>query len=257
MFFTGDKVKLIDSNLLDDKFAPMQLDEVFSPEDEQQLPEEELEKLEAAFQMNHTLNSSDSLHKMQSQAETILENAMVEANEIKMAAIKEAGDEISQLKEEARKSGYQEGLKQGQEELQSKMDELAKREEVQDQEFEERILELQSNVSEIIVSLVNKITGVAIEGKNIVSYLVREAIKGQSSCNEYLIQVSKEDYPEVYQKIDDYKELVKRSTNISVEENPDFEKNQCLIITDKNIIDCGLETKLSNLTEALKLLSLN
>ena len=107
------------------------------------------------------------------------------------------------------------------------------------------------------MAYVAKITGVIIEEKDIINYLVSEAIRGQSSCNEYRIRVSKEDYQEVFEHINDYKAYLKSTAEVSVSEDMDLMKNQCLIETDKNIIDCSIETKINNLVTALKLLSID
>ena len=153
--------------------------------------------------------------------------------------------------------GYNDGYEAGMHDIEIEKSNLLQLQQQQEVDYENRLIDLQGNVTEILVAYVAKITGVIIEEKDIINYLVSEAIRGQSSCNEYRIRVSKEDYQEVFEHINDYKAYLKSTAEVSVSEDMDLMKNQCLIETDKNIIDCSIETKINNLVTALKLLSID
>lgn len=255
VFITDSNIKVIDSNDRND-FIPIRFKQVVEMNSEEsQLLEDTLTNEDELYQMNHMNNSSDQLHQMQSYTEGLLEEAKREAEQLRLDALTNAQEEIDQLKEEALNEGYAQGIAKGEEELRQKLAELEEKEQELLEAYDKKLAEMQGNVTEILIALVQKITGVVIEEKSIITYLVCDAVKAQSTCNEFRISVSKADFPEVNEHLDELKELVRSTAQITIIENPELEKNQCKIETEKNIIDCSMETKLSNLITALKLLT--
>jgi len=248
----NDDVKIINSNFKND-FMPISMKQAVEvTQNEEEIPSDPVD--DELYQMNHVQNASEELHKMQSYAQSIVDDARREAEDLKMQAICDAQNEIEAQMQSARDSGYAQGIEEAQEQIRRKLNELDNQRIQLEQEYDERVLEMQSNISDIVGALVQKITGVVIEEKNIITYLICDAVKGQSACNEFRISVSKADYPEVLEHKSEIEELLKSTAQVTIIENPELMQNQCKIETEKNIIDCGLETKLSNLSMALKLL---
>lgn len=253
VYFMNNDVKIIDSNFKED-FMPISMKQVIEvTQDEEETLEQQTD--EELYQMNHVQNASEELHKMQSYAQSIVEDAQREAEEIKMQAVCDAQSEIDAQMQSAKNSGYAEGIQQAQEQIQDQLRGIEEQRRQLEEEYDEKVREMQSNISELVGALVQKITGVVIEEKNIITYLICNAVKGQSACNEFRISVSKADYPEVLEHKSEIEDLLRSTAIVTIIENPELMKNQCKIETEKNIVDCGIETKLSNLSMALKLLT--
>ena len=255
VFITDSDIKVIDSNDRND-FIPISFKQVVEINSEERLlSEDTLTNEDELYQMNHMKNSSDKLHQMQSYTESLLDEAKRDAEQLRLETLASVQQEIEQLKEEAINEGYAQGLVKGEEEIHQKLAKLDQKEQELAETYDKKLEEMQGNVTELLIALVQKITGVVIEEKSIITYLVCDAVKAQSTCNEFRISVSKTDFPEVNEHLDEMKELVRSTAQITIIENPELEKNQCKIETEKNIIDCSMETKLSNLIMALKLLT--
>ena len=255
VFISDSGFKVIDSNDRDD-FFPISFKQVVEiNSEEEQSADGNITNEEELFQMNTHKNASDKLQEMQSFTEAMLEDAKKEAERLKSEAISNAQEEINLLKEQAVNTGYSEGLEKGEQEIVQKLAQLEQREQELLASYNDQLEEMQGNVTNLLIHLVQKITGVVIEEKSIISYLVCDAVKAQSACNEFRISVSKVDFKEVNHRIDEIKDLVRSTAQITIIENPELSKNQCKIETEKNIIDCSIETKLTNLIMALKLLT--
>ena len=92
--------------------------------------------------------------------------------------------------------------------------------------------------------------------RDILIHLIGSTMRAIEGGRDFVIHVSKEDYP--------YVSMQKKSilegcatANISVEiiEDSTLNKNDCLIETDGGIFDCGLSTQLHELRQRLQLLS--
>lgn len=255
VLITDDNVKVIDSNLKDE-FSPMNFRRAVEIDEEENQPQEdESATEEELYQINHQKNASEKLHEMQAYAESLVEDAKKEAQQIKKDAILQAEQEIEQQKQIASQDGYHQGMQQAEQEINQKKQELAQQQQELEKEYDQKLVEMQSQISEIVNGLVQKITGVVIEDKSIITYLVCMAVKGQSACNEFRISVSKADYPILNEHLEEIQGLVRSTAQITIIENPELEKDQCKIETEKNILDAGIETKLENLKMALKLLT--
>ena len=78
-------------------------------------------------------------------------------------------------------------------------------------------------------------------------------IEGNSN---YLIHVSKEDYPYVNMKKNEIlASALSANASVDLVEDITLGANDCIIETDGGIFDCGLGTQLEELTQKLRLLS--
>lgn len=253
VYISDNDYQIIDSNS-PDAFAPIRFPQVTQMQLQEEEPQDGWNYDHDSFQVNHVNNASSQLEEITSYADTLLEDAKREAEEIRQQAIESAKQEISVLKEEARSEGYARGVKQAEGELETQRLLLLQKEADLNLEYQNKLDGMQSTMTELLIALLHKLTGVVLEEKSIITYLVADALKGQSTCNEFRIRVSKRDYPTLMEDLPIIQGLVKSTAQVIVVEDPEICDNECKIDTDRNIIDCSMETKLNNLKMALKLL---
>lgn len=256
---TNDDVKIIDSNLKDDFFTPFSVKKVESIDvsmSENQVEEEFHEGVMAQRSVVKPKSPELDLAKIQEQAKDIITSAVKEAQTIKEKAKVDASDMLVALKKEAEELGFREGFQQGETSIHIKLAELEEKEKALEQDYDTKVKELGQSVSEIIIALVQKITGVLVEEKkDIILYLISEAITNHTST-EYMIHVSKEDYQVVYAQKEMLKGLVKEGVTIEILEDTSVLPGDCVIETDKRMIDCSINAKLNNLASDLRFLSI-
>ncbi len=185
----------------------------------------------------------------------IIEKANLEAQII----IERARQDAEQIKKDAFSSAKREGYEEGR--LQAKNENLRLQ-----AEYEQRTIELQNQyesmmsnvepeIANIIGSLVTKITGVMVEGReDVILYLIRQSIKDMDRSVEYTIRVSEEDYEYVSMRKDIISEAIGREVDIYIDKDHKLLKNQCLIETELQLINCSLDVQLDNLITDLKLI---
>ncbi len=187
----------------------------------------------------------------------LLEDARREAK----AILDQARHEAEQLKAEtlaaARKQGYEEGQQRSLKELQRKTAELEQLKLQQQEEYQALLSELEPKTAELIAELITRITGILLEEhKDVILYLVERAFLELDKASSYTIRVSKEDYELLAGKKDYLAGLMEREISLSIQEDSNLKKNQCLIETELKVIDCSLDVQLTNLISDLKLLTL-
>ena len=103
--------------------------------------------------------------------------------------------------ENAEKQGYEEGLRRGEQEIQQLKSSLIEQKELQKQEYQEIIEGIQGQVTELIISLITKLTGIFVEDKaDIILYLVEKALADDDSKDSYTLRVSSDDKDIIFSK---------------------------------------------------------
>lgn len=196
-----------------------------------------------------------SQEEMAEQASQILEGAKQKAD----AILEQARQEALQIQEEAyaeaQKKGYEDGILQGQRELQkqkAEYDMLAKK---LKKEYDDMMEALEPQIVEIMASLIEKITGIMVQDRSeVILHLIDSALKKMEKSDEYTIRVSKEDYEYVAERKSLLLGILEREVPLYITEDAELSKNQCLIETSTRVINCSLDVQLSNLLTDLKLL---
>lgn len=253
-FDQGDK-RVINSDVRYSNFVP------FVPvrEEAQSNPSVNNEPTEFVEGMN-VVNMDKLLQKeketINRKAESIIEEAKLKAEQI----ISEAQIKAGMIKEEAynegKAQGYADGIQEGEaycnvvkKEYQDKIYEL-------EREYETHISRLEPDFVDVMIALIQKITGVIIEDKKeIILHLVNKAIKQEEKSNCFTIKVSKEDYTFLDSHRNKLLSVIGDNATIEIMEDKTLNKNQCFIETDSKIIDCSLDVQLTRLVDDLKLLS--
>lgn len=193
---------------------------------------------------------------IRTQADIVLEQARAEGELIKQRARREAEAEKPAVLEAARKEGYAAGEETLRQELVRLKEEYAEKEQVLASEFEQRASELEPKAAEVVIQLLDSLTGVLLESKRgIITHLVSKALAGAEKSDSFLIKVSREDVEEVRAASKELKAMFDREVSLEVMQDVLLKKGECMIETDSNIIDCSLGTQLEGLKEDIRLLS--
>lgn len=190
--------------------------------------------------------------------EDIITNAKIEAEQIIQNA-KLEGQKISeQLYTDAKRKGYEEGKQVASTELEIAKKHLQEQEVNLKNEYQQKLRNLEPEICSLLIELLDKLTGIVIEDKkDIITYLIHNALLHSDNSKSYLIKVSKDDYEYVLSKKDDLLDCVSGDSILfEVCLDRELNKNQCLIETDSSVIDCSLDIQLSSLIQDIKLLSL-
>lgn len=191
--------------------------------------------------------------------EEILAKANEEAEDIVAAARQEAEAILENSKEEGYKAGYDAGYSEGHDEavaiIEGERESLLQRRKELEEEYENMVSELEPRFIALLSSIYEHIFHVKLaENKEVVFYLIQDAIRKVEGNKNFIIHVSKEDYGFVSMQ---KKELLAGLAVDSAEivEDMTLHANECFIETSGGIFDCSLETQLAGLKRELTLLS--
>ena len=123
------------------------------------------------------------------------------------------------------------------------------------EELDNQMRDLEPAFANLVVSLVRKLTGVVCEdNKDVILYLIGNAIRNKEKTTKMLIRVSKQDMARVSSKKATFKMIANEVEDFEIVEDESLTENQCIIELDNKIIDCSLDAQLQNLEEHVKML---
>lgn len=163
--------------------------------------------------------------------------------------------------EEARNTGYQDGfasgVKDGLAQTEAMKKELLAEQQQIKEEYRQMTEELEPRFVECLTGIYEHIFKVELDSyKDIVLNLISSAMSRIEGAKNYLVHVSKEDFPYVsMQKRVIQEACILNNAVMEISEDLALKKGECLIETEGGIYDCGLDTQLSELSRKLKLLS--
>lgn len=264
----GKETKVIQYETDEGKFVPFDqkkkvvvksLDEV-EKEKELQIMEEKEDVKDSEFSAGVPVTNFDEMFKQKSEeadkeAASILENAREEAREI----VQEAREQADAVRENARQEGTvlgkEEGLREAQEEIEQIKEDLFERKRQQEQEYEKMIQETEGQYVDILCSLIRKLTGVVVsDRKEVILHLIRSGIADIEPAKHYTIRVCAEDLLYIESNKEDILEKTGITGTLEVQEEKGLTEGECIIETDKQMIDCGFQTQLGNLISTLRML---
>ncbi len=197
----------------------------------------------------------EASEELSERASKILEEAKAEAAQLLEEAKKEAEKLRADTQALASKKGYEEGMLKVKEEARKLQAEYEARYRQLQEEQDEMLNNLEPQIAGTIASLVEKITGVLVEGKEeVIMNLVSRTIRNMDKSDEYNIRVSKEDFEYVSMRKNLLLTAIGREVPLFVTEDGELRENQCVIETDSRVINCSLDVQLNNLITDLKLL---
>jgi len=197
------------------------------------------------------------LERAKLEAEELLENAQKDARamqeEAKAAIEKERENAVAVGKQQ----GYEEGTKQAQAEVEGIKRQLAEKEKELDATYQKKIDELEPQFIDTLTGIYEHIFHVELQSyREVLVHLISSAMRKIEGNRNFIIHVSKDDYPYVsMQKKQIAAGTATSNGSMEVIEDMTLSKNECLIETESGIFDCGLGTQLSELSQKLRLLS--
>lgn len=236
-------VRIIDNNIVGNKKT--------SSKQEENIVEDVKEEIAA---------TKEQAENAKNEAKIILQNAKEEADII----INEAMNRAKSIEEEAKRKGQEEGLLLGRQEAEHELEEAKKelstkyhnKEMKLEEEYYDKMEELEPDFAKLVCQLVYKLTGIMVEDKkNVILFIMNQALREIENSKNFLIKVSEEDYEEVMNHVEEIYGKNNPSISIDILAESKLSKNQCLIETDNGIVDASLEVQLEGLIEDIMLLS--
>ncbi len=195
--------------------------------------------------------------RAQEEAERLVGEARAEAEQILEQARSEAQKETEHTLEQARQQGYEEGMNRARQEAEQGQRDLAARGQALEEEYRKQLDEVEPRLVEAITEVYQHIFHVDLGSyKEILFYLISSTMRRAEGSREFLVHVSKEDYPEVLEHKGQLGAgVISSNASVEVIEDISLAENQCMIETEGGIFDCGLGTQLAELKQKLRLLS--
>lgn len=194
------------------------------------------------------------------EADAIIQAATEQAQTMADEIVASAQAEAERIKKLAHDEGFSKGLSDGQKradammaEQQAQLDAVAA--DLQ-QEFEDRVNELEPLLVDIISDVYNHVFKVDFaQHKDLIVTLIRDTLRGSESQTGYIVHVSSEDYQFVTMQKKELTMVVPGDVPFDIVEDMNLKHNECFVETGNGIYDCGLDTQLSQLRKELMLLS--
>jgi len=160
---------------------------------------------------------------------------------------------FAQGKRDGYNTGYQEGFDKTKQIEKELRDDVNKQLQLLNKEREE----MEPKLVNIITSIYEHFFKVDFKTqKGLVMHLIRKALKEVDSSRDYIVHISKEDYPLVsLQKQSLLEGINLGSSTVEFVEDHTLARNECLIETDGGIFDCSLGVQFEELAKELRLLS--
>lgn len=192
----------------------------------------------------------------EAQAEEILSAARAEAGRIVEAAHAEAEGIKSKAFTDGHDEGYQNGYAEGVQIANEAEERCANRERELESYYAQKIDELEPVFVDKITSIYEHVFMLELKDKKeLVHYLITDAMRNIEGGKTFLVHVSKDDYEYVNENKEDLTRGLPGSATLEVIEDVTLSQAQCFIEADSGIFDCGLGTELALLKKELTLLS--
>lgn len=186
------------------------------------------------------------LAKVREEAGRVMEDANVQIEKMRAGAL-----------EEAKAKGYQEGQKKAMAEVEALKEECLKKQAELEKEYESMVESLEPDFIEALTEIYEHIFKVDLSSYHeLVVNLLTDALQKTDSAHNYIVHVSRQDYP----RVSENRERILEETgtlpsNLEIISDMTLSESQCMIETEDGIYDCSLGTELEELKRKLKLIS--
>ncbi len=214
------------------------------------------------FDVTQTINSKNSMSKesvqiVNNMASDIVARANAEAEKIIREATIEAENIKKQAYQQARASGYDEGINAGKEALIEKELLLNKQKEELVEEYKAKIDDIEPALVDVLTDIYEHVFQVDFsDRKEVIYHLAKNTLASMETGKTYTLRLSPDDFNFLTMQ---KRELVKGS-GIPVEslefiEDKSLTQGNAFIETGGGIFDCSVTTHLDNLRKTLQVLS--
>lgn len=203
---------------------------------------------------------TSAFEQMKQEAEMEAENILSAAREEAERIVASARDEAQQIFAKAQADGHGEGYNQGYEEGvqigHQAEQQCAQREAELEAYYAGKIEELEPEFVDKITDIYEHIFMIDLKDKKeVVHYLLTDAMRNIEGGKTFLVHVSKDDYEYVNEHKEDLTQGLPGTSTLEVIEDVTLSASQCFIEADSGIFDCGIGTELALLRKELLLLS--
>ena len=197
------------------------------------------------------------LNKAKEEAQTLRD----EAQEAADILIQDAKDQSAQILEEAKKTGFEQGYKEGGEKIrleleatyQEKQKELGLQ---QEKDYQEKLHELEPQLVDVIASVVERVFHIQFDDrKEILLYLVCNTMENLEGSHNFRIRVAESQKAFLEHHQDEILDRVGNDASVEFIADNALEENQCIIETETGVFDSSLGVQLENLIKDLKSLN--
>lgn len=196
------------------------------------------------------------INDAQEKKQEIIEQANAEASFIIEKARKEGESMRIQSYAKGEKEGYEAGYEKGMNQVEEMKRQLQASKIELEEQYQKQLEEMEPVLVEALIGILESAFSIEFaEKKNFILHLLQSAFSKIENSKEYLIRVSREDYPMVQEQKEEIREELPRSAAVEVVEDLTLAKNQCLIETDGGLFDCSLDTQMDSLIRDLRMLS--
>lgn len=201
-------------------------------------------------------NPDNVLQQAKDKASELISDAKKQADTIVAEALEQAELSKKNIMEEARMNGYREGINRANKEIEDTKAALAKQKANLEAEFEAKFESMEADLVGAITNIYEHIFNVELSSnREILVYLINTTLRKVEGGRNFIVHVSKEDYPFVSSQKKQLISAGSASNTVDVVEDLNLTKGECFIETDGGIFDCGLGTHLKQLGNMLRLLS--
>lgn len=207
---------------------------------------QELEEPHAEETVSEEEQAQDILEAAKAEADQILEDAKMQAEHMREQAI-----------EEGQKEGYRSGQEQAMQEIEAEQNRLRGLQEDLRRDYEAKCAELEPKLVDVITGVVEKVFQIQFaDQKNVLLYLVQNAIQNADGCREFRVHLGENSYAYVSEHKAELQQRVGEDLRIDVIEDAALTEEQCMIETEAGVFDCSVDVEMKNLIKEIKTLSL-
>ncbi len=213
---------------------------------------------------NEELETESVDEKILNETADMVKAIREEAREQADLVIEEAHAEAERIYETARTEGFEQGLKEGQEEAAARNEEYLanlKKDQEQllvrtEQKLEEYCEDAEKQLIDFSCNMIKKFTGILVDDyKPVMIHMINEALSGDEAGKNIIIKIPEESYTYIYDNKDRISLSANPAINIEIFADANLTTGQCIIETDNGIIDLSMDIQVNNLITAIKLLS--
>lgn len=203
--------------------------------------------MEKKLQLDRELEEARAeLASVKAEADRMLQDASAQIEEMRINAL-----------EEAKSQGYQDGYAEGMNQVEGLKEEYISKKQALEADYHQRIEELEPEFIKNLTEIYEHIFKVDLSTySQLVSTLLIDAMQKMDSAHHYIVHVSRQDYPQVYEDRERIlEETGTLADRLEIISDMTLSDSQCMIETEDGIYDCSLGTELEELKRKLKLLS--
>ena len=194
---------------------------------------------------------------MLEEAKSETERIIAEANASAEAILEDAKNHADELFEQKRLEGYNDGVKEKEDELirrkQELENEIAQKKQELEEEYAKYRDELEGDIVDAVIQVYNKVFNIQFDDKKqLLLSLVKNTVSDIEIEKNFKIRVSEANYSFMKDNLDELKKRVGQDIDIEVVNDNKMQDTDCQIETNFGIFDCGIDMELANLEKAIR-----